>query len=184
MKRVKIGPVQKKILILLVGGFSIALSGSPRGQFRVFKQMEREWEKINEQSAARAIRSLYENKLVGYKEKPDGTVKIVINEKGKEKALTYRLEGMKIKIPQKWDSKWRIVIFDIPESFKKAREALRFHLRQLGFYQLQKSVFIFPYQCENEIEFLVEVYGIRQHVRQIIADAVDNELHLKKIFKI
>ena len=56
------------------------------------------------------------------------------------------------------DGEWRIVIFDIPEKFKKAREALRMKLKELGFLELQKSVFIFPYECEDEINFIVEVF--------------------------
>jgi DNA-binding transcriptional regulator PaaX len=184
MEKIRIGSIQKKILILLVGGLSIGLSHNPRRQFSVLKQMGREWEKINKQALERAIRRLYENKLVDYKESRDGTVKIIINDKGKEKALAYKLDEMKVKIPKKWDSKWRIVIFDIPESFKKARNALRFHLKRLGFYQLQKSVFVLPYPCEDEIEFIVELYGVRPYVRQLLAHSLDNELHLKKIFKL
>jgi len=54
----------------------------------------------------------------------------------------------------------------------------------LGFYPLQKSVFVFPYECENELEFITEFYNIRRYVRYIIAEKIDNEFHLKKIFNI
>jgi DNA-binding transcriptional regulator PaaX len=54
----------------------------------------------------------------------------------------------------------------------------------LRFYQLQKSVFVLPYECRDEIEFLIEFYDIRSYVRQIVAEKIDNELHLKEIFKI
>jgi len=184
MKRIKVGSLQKKLLILLIGGFSIGLSNNPRRQFKILRQMGREWKKANEQSIKRAIKRLYESKLIDYKERSDGSVELVLNKNGKEQALVYKLEDMKIKAPARWDKKWRIVIFDIPEVFKKARGALRFHLRRLGFYQLQKSVFILPYECENEIDFLVELYHLRPYVRQIIADRIDNELHLRKIFKL
>ena len=30
----------------------------------------------------------------------------------------------------KWDGEWRIVIFDIPEKFKKAREALKVKIKK------------------------------------------------------
>ena len=48
--------------------------------------------------------------------------------------------------------------FDIPERFKKQGEALRNKLRELGFAKLQESVFIYPYECEDEINFIVEVF--------------------------
>lgn len=178
----QIGSLQKKILILLAGGLSLALSQNPRKQFRILKQMEHEWNKVRKDSLKRAIRSLYESKLVDVKEKSDGTVEMIINRKGGQVFLMYKLDEIKFKIPKKWDGKWRIIIFDIPEKMKEARNALRFHLKKLGFYHFQKSAFVLPYHCEDEIDFLIEFYNLRQHVRQIIAEHIDNELHLKKIF--
>ena len=69
--------------------------------------------------------------------------------------------------------------FDIPERFKKAREALRNKLRELGFAKLQESVFIYPYECENEINFIVEVFLIRPFVRLIRAKHFTNEEQMK-----
>ena len=91
---------------------------------------------------------------------------------------------MSIKIPKQWDKKWRIVIFDIPEKLKKSREILRFQLKRLNFYELQKSVFVLPYSCKDEIEYIIEFYGIRRFVRFIVAESIDNELHLKKHFNL
>ena len=91
---------------------------------------------------------------------------------------------MEIKKPAKWDGEWRIVIFDIPERFKKAREALRLKLKELGFRELQKSVFIFPYECEDEINFIVEVFLIRPFVRFIRVKSFTNEEQLKIKFNL
>jgi CRISPR-associated endonuclease Cas2 len=104
-------------------------------------------------------------------------------EKGKQKVLEYQLEEMIIKRPSSWDKKWRLVVFDIPKNLKKTREAIRAALKRLGFYQYQKSVFIHPYECKNEIDFLIEFYDTRKYIRYIIATEVDNELQLKEIFK-
>jgi len=54
----------------------------------------------------------------------------------------------------------------------------------LGFYELQKSVWIFPYECKNEIDFIVEFFGLRKYVRFGILESINNELHLKKIFNL
>ena len=89
---------------------------------------------------------------------------------------------MEIRKPKVWDKKWRIVLFDIPELHRKSRDALRYRLRQLGFFEYQKSVFVHPYDCRDEIEYIIESYRIRKFVRFIIADSLDNELHLKKDF--
>ena len=89
---------------------------------------------------------------------------------------------MKIKKPVQWDNKWRVVVFDIPEKIKKAREAVRECLKNLGFYEFQKSVFVHPYNCKDEIEYLIEFYDLRKFIRFIVAESLDNELHIKKHF--
>ena len=42
---------------------------------------------------------------------------------------------------------------------------------------------MYPLLCKNEIDFLVEFYGIRPYVRQLTVSELDNDLHLKKIFQ-
>ena len=120
--------------------------------------------------------------LIEERKEKDGNLTLVLTENGKEKALSYNIEEMKIAVPKHWDEKWRIVIFDIPETLKGKREILRFRLKGLGFYELQKSVFVYPFNCYNEIEYIVEFYQIRKFVRFIVADFIDNELHLKEHF--
>ena len=181
-KRSRPGPVQKKILLLLLGGLALGLSGNPRQYFKTMTQIGKEWDKINRQSLQRAIRSLYESKLTDIEEIKDGTIKMVLTDQGKKKALSYKLSEMKVKKPKYWDLKWRVVVFDIPEDLRTVREILRTYLRQLGFYQLQRSVFVIPYECNDELDFLIELYDIRKYVRRFIASGVDNELHLKDIF--
>lgn len=176
------GKTQKKILLLLFGGLALGLSMSPKNSFKVIDSMIKEWKDIDKQSLERSIKALYKEKLVSEKYNKDGTVTLNLTKQGKKFALTYNLENIKIERQKKWDGKWRIVIFDIPEKKKKIRESLRMHLRQMNFYELQKSVFVHPFECESEIEYMVEFFGIRKHVRFIIADSIDNELHLKQIF--
>lgn len=179
-----LGSIQQKILLLLFGGLALGFSGSPTRYFRILKLMGRGWREINRQTLRRAIRSLYTSHLVEGKENPDGTTTLILTEEGRKRALTFKIDEMAIKKPPRWDGKWRVVIFDIPEKRRKVRDALRRHLSQLGFYELQKSVFVHPYPCGGEIEFLIEFYDARQHIRQIIAQHIDNELHLKTKFRL
>ncbi|KKS75569.1 MAG: hypothetical protein UV48_C0009G0002 [Candidatus Azambacteria bacterium GW2011_GWA2_42_9] len=76
------------------------------------------------------------------------------------------------------------MVFDIPEKHKKAREAIRECLNNLGFYKFQKSVFVLPFECSDEIDFITEYFNVRSYVRLILAETMDNELHLKKIFNL
>jgi DNA-binding transcriptional regulator PaaX len=176
------GEIQQKVLLLLFGGLALGLSGNPRVSFQILKGVAKEWEEINKQSLKRAIQSLYKSKMIEEKYNKDGSITIVLSMGGKKKALTYQLDEIEIKKPEKWDKKWRVVLFDIPENRKKERDALRFRLKQLGFYEFQKSVFVHPYDCKDEIDYIIEFYKIRKFVRFITADAIDNELHLKQHF--
>ncbi len=180
----KYGETQKKILLLLMGGLALGLSGSPVRSFKILKEIGKEWEEIEIQGLRRAIRNLYHSKLIREKENADGTITMVLTDKGKEKALIYNLDEMVIKKPKQWDGKWRIVLFDIPEKMRKIRDAFRHHLNQLEFYEFQKSVFVHPFDCRDEIDYLIEFYNARKFIRFIIAESLDNELHLKTHFKL
>lgn len=60
----------------------------------------------------------------------------------------------------KWDGKWRAIIFDIPEISRKDRDFLRRELLWIGFKELQKSVWVFPYEIEKEIKALLELWKV------------------------
>lgn len=175
--------LKQKILLLLFGGVALGCAYSPRRQLGIIKAVAREWQKINEKELADEIRKLYRSKLVEAKSNPDGSQTFVLTEKGKLKALTYRFDEMKIE-KSSWDNKWRIVIFDIPERIRQGRNALREKLKELGFRELQKSVFVFPFECRNELEFIIEFFNLRPYVRHGVLENIDNNLHLRKLFKL
>lgn len=180
----KLGPKTKKALLILGGGVALSLTGRPDVYFRIIKGVSKEWQEINRRTLYEAIRKLYQSKLIDYKENNDGTVSLVLTENGKNKVLRYNLDKMKIKKPVRWDGLWRLVIFDVPESFRQGRDALASKLKQLGFYPLQKSVFIYPYECKNEVDFIVEIFDIRPYVRFMIVKETDIDLDLKNKFKL
>lgn len=180
----RLGPNQQKVLLLLLGGIGLSLARTPKQYFRVIKETSKEWKKINRRMLEKAIFSLYRSKLIREHENLDGSLTMVLTDKGKQKAITFNIDNMEIKIPKIWDRKWRMVLFDIPEKHKPAREALRETLQKLGFYEYQKSVLIHPFSCEDEVNFIVEYFDVRPHVRMVTVTELDNEIHLKKIFSL
>ncbi len=180
----RLGPNQQKVLLLLFGGVGLMLSQSIKTQFRVIKEVSKEWKNINNLSLRRAITTLYKSKLILEKENPDGTTTMFLTEKGKEKAITFNIETIKIMSPKRWDKKWRLVVFDIPEKKRKARDALREVLKKMEFYEYQKSIFIHPYHCRDELDYIIEFFRMRPYVRLIVSEELDNELHLRKIFNL
>ncbi len=180
----KFGPVQKKVLLTLLGGVALGLSSSPRQYFSTFRKLRKDWRKINQQNFSRSIRRLSQEKLIEEKMLSDGSFKLILTAKGKRQAKILSLLGSSInfKKPKRWDGKWRIVLFDIPEKDRIFRDILREHLYTLNFFKLQYSVFISPYPCEKPILELVAIYSAKPYVRVITATKIDNETKIKRHF--
>ena len=183
-KRKRLGPKAQKILILLQAGITISLTTRPDIAINVIKGVFKDFEKIDQRTLNNAIANLYHSKLIYYKENPDKTVTLNLTDNGKAKALQYNPDAIYIKKMDKWDEMWRLVIFDIPEKFKKGRNALSLKLKQMGFYPMQKSVFISPYECKNEVDFVVELFNLKPYVRFILAKETDIDLDLKNKFQL
>ncbi|ETB63839.1 TPA: CRISPR-associated endonuclease Cas2 [Candidatus Nomurabacteria bacterium] len=121
--------------------------------------------------------------LVIFVEK-DGHKFLKLTEKGKLKLINLEKSNFKFKKPKKWDKKWRIVIFDIPQSRKNQRDKLRFTLKQIGFIKLQHSVWIYPYDCEELITLLKLDFKIGKEIIYIIAEKIENDKALRTFFKL
>lgn len=179
-----LGSTSRKILLLLEGGLVLSLTRRPDAYFIIIKKIAKEWKKINERKLRDTIKRLYRSKLIDYKEEKDGSVILKLSENGKKKILKYNLDRIEIKKPKRWDNIWRMVIFDIPEIHKKGRTALTAKLKELGFYHLQKSVFIYPYECKNEIDFIAEIFNLAPYIRFARVKDIDVELDLKVKFNL
>src|SRR3989338_6991078 len=103
-------------------------------------------------------------KFIEKKKNYDGLVAISLTDKGKLRALNIRFRKLRNK-KENWDGKWRMVAFDIPDQCKKARDALRYRARTGGFYELQESVFLYPYDCRKEIEDFIKLFRLEKYVR-------------------
>ncbi|MBI2100826.1 MAG: CRISPR-associated endonuclease Cas2 [Candidatus Vogelbacteria bacterium] len=177
-------PTKQKVLLLLAAGAIIGLSSSPAMPKRVFRMVKRAWRDIDRQYLYRIISEFYHDRLVDYQEKKDGTIDIVLTEAGRKKTISFKVDSMTINKPKQWDKKWRIVFFDIPERKKAARHALRHKLKELGFKNLQRSVFVCPYPCEDEINFIVEFFEVRPYVRYSEVTKLTNDADLKLYFEL
>ena len=104
----------------------------------------------------------------------------------KGRALLARLERNEftLKKPKRWDGKWRVLIFDIPETKKVLREKVRHTLVSIGFYRLQDSVWIYPYDCEDLITLLKANFKIGKDLLYVIVDSIENDKHLREAFQL
>jgi DNA-binding transcriptional regulator PaaX len=112
-------------------------------------------------------------------------VYMTLTEKGRKKAGRFQIDSLRINKPKKWDGKWRMVIFDIPQLQQLQRNAFREKLKEIGFHPLQKSVLVCPYRCKDEVELLREFFGLsKKEICLITAEDIEDDNFLRKIFKL
>lgn len=180
----KFGPVQQKILLVLLGGAALGMASSPRQYFRALKGLRKGWREIDQRNFRQSIRGLSRQKLVEEEVLSNGSFRLVLTAEGKKQARALNLIGRSIRFKKtkKWDGKWRMVLFDIPEKSRLFRDILRKHLYELGFCKLQQSVFVSPYAYEKPLSELVDLYTAKKYVRILTVSWIDNEKKLKRRF--
>jgi CRISPR-associated endonuclease Cas2 len=95
-----------------------------------------------------------------------------------------RIWDMQIEHPRRWDKKWRLVMFDFPTAKDKSRHAFRIKLEDLGFMMYQKSVFIYPHECNEEIHTVARWFGVDEYVRYIVATEIHDMRHFARQFNL
>lgn len=141
--------------------------------------------KISRKKIKRAIIDLEKRDLIQI-EKRDSEALVYLEEKGEIKVAKYSLKllfDFKRK-RQKWDGSWFLVFFDVPEVQRTKRDYLREFLKELGFYQYQKSVYLFPYKCEKEVNFIKEIVEAGKYMKYAIAQRIEDEKKAKRFFNL
>ena len=151
---------------LLVG--VIALSGPGLGiaaqRYLFGKQARSKHDRRSyQQRVSQTARRLEQRLLVRLVDTPDGT-KMEITELGRHVLKKKQLDDDVRVRERPWDGRWRIVLFDIPETKRAGRDALRELLRGVGFFQMQKSVLVTPYPCEKAVTQTAEYFEITDYV--------------------
>jgi len=116
-----------------------------------------------------------------YTKKNQETEFVKLTKAGQLQALLIKA---KINKPPKWDGKWRLIVYDIPEDSREHRHQFRTLLKQNGFYKLQASVFISPYPLNREAIKYLEETGLSKYIRIGRIDELDNDKDLKKHFNL
>ncbi len=109
---------------------------------------------------------------------------VEITKKGEALLRKLELANFKLKKPKHWDKKWRVLIFDIPEKRRLLRDKVRNTLIAIGFYRLQDSVWVYPYDCEDLVMLLKADFQIGKDLLYVIADSIENSFSLKRQFNL
>lgn len=185
-------PSTKEILYLLGVGTLVAASilapglGAAAGvvmrakKKHEWQESQKAWKKFNSKLLKRNLRRLQEQKVIEIK-KEKGKEIIKLTQKGHTKYLKFKLEELSLK-GKKWDGKWRLVLYDISKLKKTNQENFRRMLKQMNFWPLQESVYLTPYECREEIEYLREYFNLGEEVLLLEVSKMENEIYYKQYF--
>jgi len=131
-------------------------------------------------SVARARKRLVEKGLLVYEH---GLLRLTKNGRATLDRIDLFEYGLKKK-KQRWDKRWRLLIFDIPEKKRALRDKIRRTLAVIGFMRLQDSVWLYPYDCEDLITLLKADFKIGKDLLYIIADELEYDMPHRKKFNL
>src|SRR3989344_2205004 len=101
---------------------------------------------------------------------------------GEKLLRRFELTDFEFDKPKKWDGKWRMIIFDIPEQKKTARNHITMLFRKVGFFRLQNSVWVYPYDCDDVITVLKTDLSVGRNLLYLIVEELENDKSLRKNF--
>jgi len=110
--------------------------------------------------------------------------KIKLTPRGLELLRKIQIEDIAIRKPDEWNNIWHLVSYDIPENKKKERDFFRRKLTNLDFRQIQKSLWVIPYECEEEIAVIAQNLGISPYVAYLNTGYLPQQEKLLKNFNI
>lgn len=167
--------------LALAGGLSVALLAP--NVLQLLKGADPEW--LLKRDPARRIREsvsrLKRKGLVQFCIE-DGKKRLRLTPAGQKKVDSIWNETFRLPKPKRWDYKWRLVIFDIPERKRGLRDKVRALVSRVGFLRLQDSVWVYPYDCEELITLLKADLQIGRSVLYIIADAIEFDAPIRRHF--
>lgn len=170
--------------VAALGALTTAALLAPTSLAALDKPLRKQLDKLDnaarKREISRALSYMRYNKLIT----GDYQHGIILTDKAKQRLVRNEINSLEIPHCDIWDKKWRIVFFDIPEKQKTKRDAFAGHLRRMRFAVLQRSVFISPFPCRDEVTMLSAHYEINQFVTYIEASHIDNETLLRKHFDI
>jgi len=182
----KSATVTKFVLMSLAVGGVVFVGALAPALFSLMGE-NRQSKRFSKKQIQSSFGALKKRKLIEIIQEKNGKTKVVLTNKGQKRIKEFCFEELRISKAKHWDEKWRVLIYDIPTKpkiYNKAREALRCKIKEIGFMQLQKSVWVCPYECEDEILFLAESYYVTKFIEILTVEKMLHDDQLKRKFKL
>ena len=180
-KEVGIG-VSKAILIALFAGAVVIAPGGVAGTLHVVEKLfeGKRVRRYDEEKIKRSLEYLKSRKLIDIQKQYQKEV-FSLTKLGYFRVRKL-LKSFGIRNPKKWDGKWRMVLFDVPERKKNERDVFRQQLKNLGLANVQQSVWVHPFECRAQVYYLAGNLFIKPYVRYAVVEKITGDEDLRKRF--
>lgn len=184
MARVKIKESfpHKLLKVLAISGSVVLASSNPYFGLKIVEGIKKELDRKRWGEFHREINKLRNKKRINVSQNPDGSYNVEITNLGKKLINKYNLDELTIKKPDQWDGFWRFCSFDIPGPKKQARKALLDKLKDLGFIMAQKSLWVHPFECREELAVIAKSFEVEPYIHFFVAHDLDKDPLLRKKF--
>lgn len=175
--------VKDVLSLLITTGAIVIAANSPYFVPNIIRKYEK-WKKYPNRKVSDTFYRLRRRGLIDI-QTVNHQIYISLTPEGRNKAGIFQIDKLKLTRPKRWDKKWRILMFDIPQEKRISREALRGKLKELGFFMFQKSVWIYPFECRAEMELLQDFFGLsNSEIRLVIAENIGDDSILRQNFNL
>ncbi len=175
------GAFQKVVLYAAIGGLMVATGAVPDfSKILKYYTGQKKGARFNYRVKT-VLGRLAAKGLITFEER-DGRKYARLTDAGKQVLELESLKDPKMRKPKRWDKRWRVVIFDIPERRRSIRVRLRRFMEEFGFVRLQDSVWIYPYDCEDLIALAKAKFRIGVDVLYMIVEQLEHDTHLREHF--
>lgn len=123
---------------------------------------------LKKSELALAFKRLRERGLVDFVS--DEKLAYRLTDQGRQKAV---MQSLAVD-DKKWDGKWRVVIWDIPEKRRSARDLLRYQLKSWGFTPWQQSIWVTKKNCTKPLREYIRKIGIGDWVKVLESDNIED----------
>lgn len=113
---------------------------------------------LKKSTLSKAISRLKKQGLITQEKAEEGEIILKLTDEGKSELFLMAGDN------EKWDGKWRIVVWDIPEQKRIIRNLFRRNLKKWGFKSLQKSVWISKKNVTDKLFSYIKDLGVQEWV--------------------
>lgn len=169
---------EKKIIQAIADGLFVGYAiFDPKARNKHFYDII-EGNKRPKEAVDKAFGTLQEKDLIYL-----GGEEILLTEKGKKLLKELNFEEV-IQPLEDWDGMWNLLSYDIPTKQKKVCDYFRRKLIEVGYKQVHKSLWIYPYNYKEEVAVFAHSLGIASYIIYMQTASIPNEEKYLKYYSL